>query len=61
MARKDASAAAPTYILLLEDCAEWRAGKVLLGTAEVEQKLQAAKAKYRPATKRECELHGIAD
>ncbi len=59
--KKAPPAEAPTHILLLEDCGEWRAGKVLPCTAEVEQTLQAGKAKYRPATKRERELSGIAD
>ena len=51
----------PTYVLLLSDCEPWRAGKVLLADEDLVARLTAAKADFRPATKRECELHGITD
>ena len=51
----------PTYVLLLSDCEPLRAGKVLLADEDLVARLAAAKADFRPATKRECELHGITD
>jgi hypothetical protein len=60
-AKAGAATPLPTHILLLSDCEPWRAGKVLPADQELLARLTAEKAEYRPATKRECELHGITN
>jgi hypothetical protein len=60
-AKPEAPSALPSHILLLSDWEPWRAGKVLLADQDLAARLEAEKVEFRPATKRECELHGITD